>query len=173
MSIIPVKQENNMAGTNVSKYTEAIIDALVYFPLFDGITGQDLKILAKHMNFFEIPEGEILFREGEKGDSICFVVDGELDIIKKSSQNENVVISTLSKGRSIGEMSVIDNFPRSASVRARAKTSYITLTREGFETVLKDKPQIGIQILKGMSRLLSQNLRKTSSRLADYMLPVT
>jgi len=158
-----------MANLKFSKYKEAIIDALVYFPIFDGINGDDLIILAGQMNYFEIPKGEFLFREGEKGDSICFIVEGELEIFKETSRKRHVKISTLPKGRSIGEMSVIDNFPRSATVRASVKTSYITLTKESLEMISKDHPQIGIQIMKGISRLLSQNLRRTSSKFADYL----
>ena len=117
--------------------------------------------------------GWTLFKEGDKGDYVCFVVEGAMDIIKKSSTRGAVVIASLPKGRSIGEMSIIDNFPRSATVRAQTDATYITLTQKGFDNILKGYPEIGIKILKGISRLLSLNLRKTSSRLADYMLPVT
>lgn len=83
------------------------------------------------------------------------------------------MISSLHRGRSIGDMAVLDNFPRSATVRSRTKATLITLTRDSFETILDKHPRIGIKMLKGLARLLSLNLRKTSSRLADYMLPVT
>jgi CRP/FNR family cyclic AMP-dependent transcriptional regulator len=83
-----------------------------------------------------------------------------------------VVISTLSKGRSIGEMSVIDKTPRSATVKAKTKATLVALSAEGFDLILDQYPKIGIKILKGISRLLSQNLRKTSSRLADHLLPM-
>ena len=73
----------------------------------------------------------------------------------------------------IGEMSVVDNFPRSATAKARTETSFLTLTQKNFDEILKNHPEIGIKILKGISRLLSLNLRKTSSRLADYLLPVS
>ncbi len=82
-------------------------------------------------------------------------------------------LATLTKGRSIGEMAVIDDFPRSATVRARTKGTLVLLTRQGFEVILEQHPGIGVKILKGISRLLSQNLRKTSSRLVDYMLPLS
>ena len=65
-----------------------------------------------------------------------------------------------------------DYFPRSATAKARTRSSILTLTRMNFDTILKDYPQIGITILKGISRILSQNLRQASSRLADYILPV-
>jgi CRP-like cAMP-binding protein len=69
-------------------------------------------------------------------------------------------------------MSIIDNFPRSATAKAQTKTSILKLTQLGFNQMQKNHPEIGIKILIGILRLVSLNLRKTSSQLADYMLPV-
>ena len=86
---------------------------------------------------------------------------------------DKVVITKLIKGGSIGEMSVIDKNPRSATVKACNNVILVAFTAFGFDMVLEDYPDIGIKILKGIARLLSLNLRKTSSRLADYMLPIS
>ena len=155
-----------------NKMKKDIIDYLIGFPLFDSLKGNQLNIVAEHMNYYEIDKGEILFKEGDKGDYICFVLDGVIDVLKKSVTGDSIVISVLPKGRSFGEMSILDNFPRSATAKARIKSSFLTLTQMSFDTILKDYPQIGITILKGISRILSQNLRQTSSRLADYILPI-
>jgi CRP/FNR family transcriptional regulator, cyclic AMP receptor protein len=155
------------------KSKEIIIDSLLYLPLFDSTKGAELKVVADHMNFFQVEKNEILFREGDKGDHVCFILEGTIDIIKESSPGHTVVIASLPKGRSIGEMSIVDNFPRSATARAQTKASILKLTQLDFNQMLKKHPEIGIKILTGILRLLSLNLRKTSSRLADYMLPVT
>jgi CRP-like cAMP-binding protein len=70
-------------------------------------------------------------------------------------------------------MSVIDKTPRSATVKAQSKATMVALTSEGFDLILEQYPKIGIKVMKGITRLLSLNLRKTSSRLADYLLPMT
>ncbi|MGA8180614.1 MAG: cyclic nucleotide-binding domain-containing protein [Desulfobacterales bacterium] len=149
-----------------------IITYLIDFPLFDALKGNQLNIVADHMRYHEIDQGGILFKEGDKGDYICFVLDGVIDVLKKSVTGDSVVIAVLPKGRSFGEMSILDHFPRSATAKARTKSSFLTLTRMSFDKILKDYPQIGITILKGISRMLSQNLRQTSSKLADYILPL-
>jgi CRP/FNR family cyclic AMP-dependent transcriptional regulator len=163
-------RKNNIIRGN--KIQRDIIDYLIDFPLFDALKGNQLNIVADHMNYYEIDTGEILFKEGDKGDYICFVLDGVIDVLKKSVTGDSVVIAVLPKGRSFGEMSILDNFPRSATAKARTKSSFLTLTRMSFDKILKDYPQIGITILKGISKILSQNLRQTSSRLADYILPL-
>lgn len=155
------------------KIREPVSDFLLNTPLFDGLKTNEIENIAKHLSFIELSKDEILFREGEKGNCVCFVVEGTLDVIKQSLTGESVIITALHRGRSIGEMSVIDDFPRSATVKARTQVKLVILTREGFDLLLKENPQVGIKILKKISRLLSLNLRKTSSRLADYMLPLT
>jgi CRP-like cAMP-binding protein len=100
-------------------------------------------------------------------------LEGEVDIIKESSPGGEVVLASLPKGRSIGEMSFVDNFPRSATAKASTETSFLALTQKTFDQILKNHPEIGIKILIGISRHLSLKLRKTSSRLADYLLPVS
>src|SRR5210317_1308202 len=125
-----------------------IIDYLIDFPLFDAPKGNQLNIVAEHMNYYDIDKGEILFKEGDRGDYICFVLDGVIDVLKKSVTGDSIVIAVLPKGRSFGEMSILDNFPRSAMAKARTKSSFLTLTQMSFDTILKDYPQIGITILK-------------------------
>ena len=154
---------------------KATADFLACFPFFESLTSEDVLIIAEHINFLEISEGEILFTEGEEGECVYFVIEGELEVIKESATEgkEGVIISRLARGRSIGEMSVIDKAPRSATVRARSNTTVMTLSADGFDLILRKHPEVGIKILKGISRLLSINLRKTSARLAEYILPLS
>lgn len=153
--------------------SQAIIEFLILnIPILGTLKDKELMVIEKYLNFIEMTPGEIVFEEGDRGDYVCFVVEGSLDVLKKSEAGEDIVISTLSKGRSIGEMAVIDDLPRSATVKARTKATLLTLSRENFDYVLAEHSAIGVKILKGIARLLSLNLRKTSSRLADYMLPL-
>jgi len=154
--------------------TQAIIQFLILnIPILARLKDEELRTIVKHMNLIDVIPGETVFEEGDTGDYVCFVVDGTLDVVKKSETGEGIVISTLSKGGSIGEMAVIDELPRSATVKARTKSTLITLSQENFNYILAEHSTIGVKVLKGIARLLSMNLRKTSSRLADYMLPLS
>ena len=155
-----------------SEMKETITNFLIYLSLFNGFDDYELSVVSEHMTFLELEKDEVLFKEGDKGEYVCFVVDGKMDVMKKGSKGEDVVIATLAKGRSIGEMSVIDDTPRSATARAATKTTLAKLTVGDFDLILKDFPKIGIKILKGITRLLSRNLRKTSSQLVEQMLPI-
>ncbi len=72
-----------------------------------------------------------------------------------------------------GQTPVIDEYPRSATVKACNEVILFMITRKEFNLILVKYPLIGIKLLKAISRILSQSLRKTSSRLADYMLPLS
>ena len=159
-----------------SKVRTVVTEFLKSFPFFETLTSEELLAAVEHINFLEVEPDEILFREGDDADCVYFIIEGDLDVIKESVGGTpgagQVLISTLSKGRSIGEMSVIDKTPRSATVKVRNKAVLATLTSAGFDLLLLNNPRVGIKILKGIARLLSLNLRKTSSRLSEYMLPI-
>jgi CRP/FNR family transcriptional regulator, cyclic AMP receptor protein len=138
-------------------------------PIFSRFTNDERSVVNKHIAFLKVGEGEVLFNEGDKGDSICFVVDGRLNVIKKTYTGEEIIINTLSRGQSFGEMAIIENSLRSATIRAESATTLITLNREGFDMIMNAYPQVGSKILKGISLLLSKKLRQTSSRLIGYM----
>ena len=154
--------------------TQAIIDFLILnIPIFSRLKGKELRSIEQCMKIAEVIPGEIIFEEGERGDYVCFVVEGSLEVLKKTESGESIVISTLAKGRSIGEMAIIDDLPRSATVRAKYKSTLLTLSRESFDYLLAKHPDVGVKILKGLASLLCMNLRKTSNRLAEYMLPLS
>lgn len=153
------------------KMKQTIIDFLITLSLFDELTPVELGLASDYMNFFEFEQGKVLFKEGDPGDYICFVVDGAVDILKLSATGQRAVIATLTRGSTIGEMSIIDNIARSATVKARKNSTLVILSRKGFNTILDKHPKVGIKILKGIARLLSLNMRRTSSHLADYIVP--
>ena len=70
-----------------SRLEDNIIEFLREVPLFDGFETDELSIIAKHMNLIGVEKGERLFNEGENGDYVCFVLEGNLDVIKKTENN--------------------------------------------------------------------------------------
>ena len=169
----PLKTENeSQTPADHSKLIDVIMDV----PFFAMLDNSELGVVARHMNYFEIKKGETLFKEGDPGDSICFVIKGELHVYKQSSiPGDQMHIATITKHKSIGEMAVIDEYTRSATVAARTATEIVSLTKRGFDAILKENPAVGAAILKKIAILVSMNLRRTSSRLADAMsaLPIT
>jgi CRP/FNR family transcriptional regulator, cyclic AMP receptor protein len=148
---------------------DTITDLLIKVPMFAGLDADELQIIEKQIKFIEIEQGETLFTEGDQGEYVCFVVDGRLEVTKKTITGENFVLNTLARGQSVGEMSIIDKRPRSATVSAKTKATLFTLEGNVFEVIMKEYSVIGMKVLKGLSLLLSKKLRQTSSRLVSYM----
>ena len=152
--------------------SKLITGFIANIPLFDELDMSELALVAERMNLIELNPEEILFEEWDKGDYICFIESGTFELLKKSAANAYVAMATLGRGKSIGEMSIIEHFPRSATLKALSPARVLTFSRKEFESVLAFRPDIGIKLLKGLARLLGHNLRKASSRLSDYMMPM-
>lgn len=152
--------------------TDSIFDLLLTLPIFQGLGAQELRTLEPYFKVMDLEAGKTLFQEGALGNYVCFVVKGALDVLKRVETGD-VVLTTIREGGSIGEMSIIDEFPRSATVKARTDVTLVILTRTDFEHISSDRPELGFGILKGLAGLLSMNLRKTSARLAEYMPPLS
>lgn len=152
--------------------TKSMIDFIGNLPLFKSLTLNEIETVSKYVQHQDLKSGEILFNQWDKAESVYFVEQGALEVLTKCGPETYEVVATLHRGRSIGEMSLIDNFPRSATVQSKEDTQLALLTQSGFENLMADHHELGVKIIKGLARLLAQNLRKTSSRLADNMLPL-
>ncbi len=155
----------------LSDSEEETREFLLNLPLFDSCNVDELSILARHMSYINLQRGEFLFVEGDKGDFMGFVVQGVLEVMKKSATGENIVIARLTKGSSIGEMALIDKSPRSATVVCRQPVTMVTLTSKGFDRLTEKSPLLGVKLIQKTARLLSLNMRRTSSKLADTLPP--
>ena len=145
------------------------IDFLSRLPLFQALSLDEISILDQYLGLLELAKGDTVFDEGESGEFVCFVVNGELEVLKKSPGGDSSTITKLGKGQTIGEMALIDELPRSATVRARSPSSLTVLSRKGFEELAGQSPEIAIKILKYLARSLSLNLRKTSNRVSGHL----
>jgi CRP-like cAMP-binding protein len=158
-----------MQQTKLSESEEDTRHFLVSLPIFDSFHVDELTVLARHMSFIHLQRGEFLFVEGDRGTFMGFVVSGVLEVLKKSETGENMVIARLTKGSSIGEMALIDKSTRSATVMAKQPTTMVTFTEKGFDLLTQKSPALGVKIMQKIARLLSLNMRRTSSKLADLM----
>lgn len=98
--------------------------------------------------------GEWLFRQGEPGDSLYVVVRGRLEIVIETG-TELKVIRVLGRGESVGELALLTESPRSASVRARRDSELLLITREYFARLLEQRPEFAA----GLTRVLGRQLR--------------
>ena len=130
---------------------------------------EDISILAGYMEIYRAQPGEILIREGDEGDFMVLIVDGEVDILKRSHHAEQQHMTSAGPGMTLGEMSMIDGEPRFATCMASQPTTFAVLTRDNMAKIILDHSGLGSKILVKMVTMLSLRLRQTSARLLRVM----
>ncbi|HEX5676831.1 MAG TPA: cyclic nucleotide-binding domain-containing protein [Alcanivorax sp.] len=161
----------------------SVAEVLARMRLFDGLDAGELAVAEKLVFVNRAAAGDTVCREGDRSDFLCFVVRGRLDILKAQHTADGKpidgeaaagapVIAHLNPGDSLGEMALVDHQPRSATVRAAEDTTLVVLTRKGFEQLRRREPRAAAVLMENIARLLCDNLRQTSSRLAQFMPPL-
>lgn len=110
-----------------------------------------------------IPAKTIVFKEGDPGDALFIIKSGKVNILKRTASGSESVLATLSKNAVIGDMAVIDDQPRSASVATVADCVFLIITKSDFKQLLASVPEISFQILK----LVTERLRATNLNLKE------
>jgi CRP-like cAMP-binding protein len=144
--------------------TESRIRLLQAMPVFGGVNEQTLSFLIDKAKVVSVSQEKYFFREGDPGESMFVIVEGDVAIIK-TWHNHNYVLHNLQCGDSFGEMALIDLFPRSASVRAIRDTRAIELNHSLlYQIYERDIEQFAL-IQMNVGREISRRLRKADELL--------
>ena len=136
-------------------------------PFFEDFSDGELDFFSKNVSLRYFPEKTVLFREGETGDYLFFVVEGIVDVRLQATDTKPLIIATFERGSCVGEMSIVDDYPRSATIVVSESSELLILTRNRFDDICREKPYIGMKFLRGLAKNLSIRLRKTTGRFAD------
>ncbi|MBM4423316.1 MAG: cyclic nucleotide-binding domain-containing protein [Chloroflexi bacterium] len=140
---------------------------------FDGLTDDELSDLAKLTHLTSYPEGHILCREGAFEEVFYIVADGQAVITKKISDHESErVLRNAGPGDFVGEMALIQNAPRAATVRAVTECTVLEMGKSDFESMLRRSPRMALSIIRTtLSRMRAndqmaiQDLQRTNKLL--------
>ena len=112
--------------------------------------------IEKHRSY---TAGQVVFQEGEPGDNLYIVVEGEVAI----TMDRGYVLETVGPGGIVGELALVDDKPRSATVVARTDCVLAPVNRSHFLALVRMTPSFAIQVM----RVMAERLRHTTSRLCD------
>lgn len=129
-------------------------DALGRCPFFADLSRGELRELAKVTEDMEVEEGKSLTREGAAGSEFFVIVDGEVAVTKDGSE-----IRTMGEGDFFGEISLLEDRPRTATVTAKTPLRFFVLTRQNFRTLLAQQPELEEKVTSA----LEERLRSTES----------
>ena len=109
-----------------------MLDELRQVPLFTDLSDEDLEQLYRMAETISIPAGELVLREGEPGNSLYIVLDGNLEVTKRHG-GQDVLLAVYKPGQFFGEMALLEQGPRSASVRALRESRLLVISQDALQ----------------------------------------
>lgn len=152
-----------------SLFREQLIIMLEHVQMFSDFTIQELESIANFLHAYQTDADTVLYREGERTGHMCLLIEGRLDIFKDISPGKLKKLAEIRPGKSIGEMSVIDGMPNSATVITTEPSILVLMTRQDLQRIARTHPTLGIKLIWHFANLLSQRLRHTTGRLVDHL----
>lgn len=135
--------------------------------LFRDFTDEELSRFAGVVQEVSLRPGDLMFKEGDPGDALYVITDGAIRIFKaiQNGGGEEKSLALLEPGTYLGEMTLIDGTPRSASARAETVATVLKITRDSFLALLRSYPQAAIRLFVSFMKVMSQRLRQTNEEL--------
>lgn len=145
----------------MSTLTEEV-ELLKKIPLFASIEPGKLKLLAFASDRKVYQEGQNLFLQGEVGDAAYVIISGEAHVVVDTDNGE-IIVAKLGHNEFIGEISILCDVPRTATVRAASELSALKIKKEHFVGLVSQVPELGIEVM----RELASRLSKTTAELGE------
>ena len=139
------------------------VELLRKIPLFSTVEPGKLKLLAFSSDRKNYKDGQDLFKQGQAGDAAYVIVEGTADVIVETDDAGEVVVANLSSNEFIGEISILCDVPRTATVRASGELQTLVIKKEHFLGLVQQIPDLGIEVM----RELAARLSKTTAELGE------
>ena len=131
--------------------------------LFSGVSKEDLKKLAAFAFTKTYAPGDTIIEEGRTGNGLYVITSGSVHVVKGLNTENAQHVATLGSGEFFGEMALLGEWPRSASVRAVEETECIGIDRWLFLAQIRKQPHMAITMLQ----VMAERLRDTDAKLGD------
>jgi CRP/FNR family transcriptional regulator, cyclic AMP receptor protein len=137
--------------------------------IFQDLDDGELARVAEVCGEQKFAVGEVVFKEGEPGNRLFIVADGEIRISRTIPGSGEEALAVLKPGSCFGEMAVFDRSERSTDAIANTSCTLLTISRSDFELVLDFNRDIAYKVLWSVVRLLSTRLRATNDNLRSFL----
>ena len=127
-------------------------DALGLCPFFAGLSRGELHELAKRTEDLEVEAGKVLCREGEPAQEFFVIIEGTAEATKDGRQ-----LGTMGQGDFFGEIALIEDIPRTATVTATSHLRFFVLTRQAFWSIVDRMPDVERKVLRTLARRVVEN----------------
>ncbi len=139
---------------------------LTDFPFFDGLDESLISDLHVHASKRTYPKNTIIINEGDSTDSLYFIESGKVKVYLSDENGKEIIVNNHKSGEYFGEMALIDNSKRSASVMTTEKSIFKIVAKVEFEKFLESHPKIAL----GLIKVLSQRIRNLTDNVRSLAL---
>ena len=123
------------------------IEALKRSPLFADLTRKQLELVARLTDDLEVEPGKVLTREGDRGREFFVILEGEAEVMRNGKR-----VAALGAGDFFGEIALLEDVPRTATVTAKTPLRFFVVTQRAFEQLVDDHPGVERKILCALAR---------------------
>jgi CRP-like cAMP-binding protein len=123
------------------------VEALKRAPLFEGLSKKELAQLARVSEDLEVPAGKVLCKEGEIGHEFFVIIEGEVEVTRNGRR-----VATRGGEDFVGEIALLEQTPRTATVTAKTPLRLFVLTSSSFKTLIDDNPSVERKVLRTLAR---------------------
>lgn len=141
---------------------DTALKAIRESPIFCGLSEENLQELIAGARQESVEAGVCMINEGETGDSLIVLLDGEMEVVRDTGDGETR-LAKFGPGAFVGEMALVDNVPRTASVRATAPSEILVITKEQFDQLLDESPDA----CRALVRTILRRLKSTEGMLVN------
>jgi CRP-like cAMP-binding protein len=144
--------------------SDDVLEALGKIRLFEGIAPHGLRQIASIAREESYRGGNVIFREGSTGGELYLILEGRVRISREVSGMGEEALAILGPGDTFGEMSLIDDFPRSADARVHERCRLLVVEKDALEDLLFLNKELAYELLWNFVRILSTRLRETNDK---------
>jgi CRP-like cAMP-binding protein len=144
------------------------VELLRRIPMFSKIDPAKLRLLAFASERVTFPAGEVLFHQGDPADAAYLIIDGSVSVTVELASGP-LLVAKVGKDQIVGEIGIICDVPRTATITAEMPTITLRITRDLFFQMINDFPVMGVEIM----RVLAHRLEHTTAQLRNCQQRLT
>ena len=151
--------------------TQLTIDEIAQIPFLNDLPDNELEILLEMLELFHYEENKFIFKEGETQDSMFFMVEGSVNVLKRTEDGMEEILAKLQAPQVIGEMALVSPGKRSASVKSLTPLVVIRFGCSSFERIIKKKPELAVKIIRKVADTVCTRLKKANNNYVKVIHP--
>ena len=139
-----------------------MVEMLKNVPIFDNLSDEELEAIRQCAVTRNFPKNSVIINEGDTSDSLYIIVKGRVTIYLSDENGKEVILNSQGEGDYFGELALVDDDKRSASVVTAEKSTFLVISKSDFKKVLSTHPELAFNLIRGLThrvRHLTDNVR--------------